>query len=310
MNTVTLPLGLDQGEFWGVVAVAAVACLAGFYFAFYYWKRVRIIEDAPTAKIRSAHQGYCELEGDGRMMEGEPVLSPLTQQHCLWFRYKIERRESSHSNRSQTKWRTVKQATSDNFFELADETGSCLVDPEGAEVSCDEKRVWYGNSDWPTAQPPTAGGSTFSMGMDRYRYSEWLILPNQPLYAIGEFKTVSASDNYSMKDITRDLIRNWKQDKSALLQRFDANKDGQIDEEEWALVRKSAKLHAQAEYRELQKKADIHILQKPDNSQQPFMLSIYPQDQLTKRLRWFAYGALAVFFVAGSVEVWLARYWW
>ncbi len=303
----TLPLGLDPGKYWLIVIAASIACLAGFYFAFYFWKRVRIIEDAPTAKVRSAHQGYVELEGEGCLMDGEPILAPLTHHKCVWFRYKIERKDSSYSNRRQDKWRTIKQVTSDNLFQLVDETGACLIDPEGAEVSSDEKTVWYGSSEWPVSAPALSGSSSFSVGIERYRYTEWLILPRQSLYVIGEFKTVTATANYSMKDVTRDLIRNWKQNQADLLQRFDTNKDGKIDQEEWQLVRQSAKLHAQAEYRELQKKAAVHIVSKPDNRQQPFMLSVYPQAQLTKRLRWYAYGSLAGFFVAGSASVWLLQ---
>lgn len=301
-----LPLGVDVAEYWIIVVVANIACLAGFYFSFYFWKRVRIIEDAPTAKVRSAHQGYIELEGEARLMDGEPIFAPLTHHKCVWFRYKIERKDS-HYRRSQSKWLTVKQAISDNLFQLVDETGACLIDPEDAEVSSDEKTVWYGSSEWPVSAPSLSGGSRFSMGTDRYRYTEWLILPNQPLYAIGEFRTVTATANYSMKDVTRDLIRNWKKDQANLISRFDTNKDGQIDEEEWELVRKSAKIHAQAEYRKLQKKAAVHILSKPENRQQPFMLSVYPQAQLTKRLRWYAYGSLAGFFIAGSGSAWLLQ---
>jgi len=301
------PMGLDPAEYWIVLSVAAVATLAAFYFAWRNWRRARIIEDAPTAKVRSAHQGYLELEGDGQLMDGEPIIAPLTNHACLWYRYKIERKDTYHTKHgTQTRWVVERQENSDNLFHLVDDTGKCIVDPDGAEISTDEKVVWYGDSSWPQTSPLQGGGSLFVS--DRYRYTEWLVLPGQPLYVIGQFKTIAPAQLYKTSEITRDLIRDWKKDQAQMLERFDVNKDGQIDEDEWQLVRKSAKMHAQAEFRERAKQPDIHIIAKPEDDKHPFILSIYPQDQLTKRFRLHAYLFLAGFFAAGSIAAWLLQF--
>ncbi len=303
-----LPMGLSPTAYWIIVALALVATLVTFYFGWRNWRRARLIEDAPTAKVRSAHQGFIELEGEGKLMDGEPIIAPLTNHACVWYRYKIERKETSHgTDGAETKWKIVKQDSSDNLFFLEDETGQCIIDPDGAEVSTDEKLQWYGDSEWPTSAPLLGSGSKL-IGMGRYRYSEWLILVGQPLYAIGQFKTVAPAQLYSVSDITRDLIRDWKQDQAAMLERFDVNKDGQIDQDEWKILRHSAKLHAQAEHRERAKQPDIHIMEKPQDGQHPYLLSVYPQDQLTKRYRLHAYLFLAGFFVAGSIAAWLLKF--
>ena len=300
-------MGLDPAEYWIVLSLVAVATPVAFYFAWRNWRRARIIEDAATAKIRSAHQGYLELEGDGQLMDGEPIIAPLTNHACLWYRYKIERKEVSHSKDGDTtRWVTEREQTSDNLFHLVDDTGKCIVDPDGAEISTDEKVVWYGDSAWPQNSPLHSGGSMFSS--DRYRYSEWLVLPGQPLYVIGQFKTVAPAQLYKTSEITRDLIRDWKKNQAQMLERFDVNKDGEIDEDEWLLVRKSAKMHAQAEFRQRAKQPDIHIIAKPEDDKHPFILSIYPQDQLTKRFRLRAYLFLAGFFAAGSVAAWFLQF--
>ncbi len=299
-------MGLGPTQYWIVLIVAVLATLAAFYFGWRNWRRARIIEDAPTAKIRSAHQGYLELEGDGQLMDGEPIIAPLTNHACLWYRYKIERKEEYHKNDSQTRWITERQETSDNLFYLVDDTGKCIVDPDGAEISTDEKVVWYGDSAWPQNSPLQGSGSLFAS--DRYRYTEWLVLPGQPLYVIGQFKTVAPAQLYNSAEITRDLIRDWKKDQAQMLERFDVNKDGQIDEDEWQLVRKSAKLHAQAEFRERAKQPDIHIIAKPEDDKYPFLLSIHLQDQLTKRFRLHAYLFLGGFFAAGSLAAWMLQY--
>jgi hypothetical protein len=302
------PLGLDPAEYWIVVALAIAATVVAFWYAWRNWRRARLIEDAPTAKIRSAPQGYVELEGEGRLMDGEPIIAPLTNHPCLWYRYTIERKDTYHTKHgTQTKWTTIRQETSDNLFLLDDGSGRCVIDADGAEITTDEKLQWYGDSAWPESAPLLGSGSAF-MGMGSYRYTEWLILVGQPLYAIGQFKTVAPAQLYSQSDITRDLIRDWKQDQAALLERFDVNKDGQIDQDEWTLVRQTAKLHARKEFRERAKQPEIHLFSQPEDGR-PYLLSIYPQDRLTKRYRLHAYLSLAGFFLAGAAASWLLRAW-
>mgnify|MGYP006966890906 CR=1 FL=1 len=73
------------------------ACIC-FYLCFRYLYRYGVIEDTPTSKIRSAAQGYTELEGTANLLPGEPVYAALTQQLCPWFDYKIEKRTSHYSH--------------------------------------------------------------------------------------------------------------------------------------------------------------------------------------------------------------------
>jgi hypothetical protein len=304
----TLPNGLDPAEYWIILLLVCVATIGAFYYAFRNWRRARIIEDAPTAKIHSAHQGYVELEGDGRLMDGDPIIAPLTNNPCLWFRYKIERKEQHRTSEgTTTSWSTVREAASDNLFYLRDETGRCVIDPDGAEVTTDDKLVWYGDTSWPQDAPLLGSGAKF-FSDGRFRYTEWLVLQNQPLYVIGEFKTMSPATSYSVTEITRDLIRTWKQDQTQMLERFDIDKDGHIDQEEWELVRKSAKMHAQKEYQEQAKEPDIHIIAKPEDSHHPFLLSVYPQEHLTRRYRIRAGWSLAGFFLVGSAAAWLLQF--
>lgn len=299
-----LPLGLDPQEYWSALIFCIGASLAGFYFTFYNWRRLRLIEDAPTARVRSAHQGYLELEGDGRLMDGEPIIAPLTSSHCLWYRFKIEEKQKRGDSEE---WKVIQQGISDNLFYLEDETGRCVVDPEGAEVNCDDKLVWYGDANWPMSAPLVGKGGKFG-AEGRYRYTEWLILPGQPLYAIGEFRSMNPVEHYSVAEITRDLIRSWKQDQAQLLKRFDGNRDGQIDHKEWELVRKVAEVQAQKEYVQRAEQPQIHLLAKPADGERPFILSVYPQAQLTRRYRLLATASLTGFFLFGSVAVWLAQF--
>src|SRR5690606_17246834 len=84
--------------------------------------------DTPTARIASAAQGYTELQGRGRPLDGTPLLSPVNALPLLWYRLQTERRQSDG------KWRVTSTDTSDASFLLDDGSGECAIDPDGAEM--------------------------------------------------------------------------------------------------------------------------------------------------------------------------------
>ncbi|MBA1332790.1 hypothetical protein QQ73_17505, partial [Candidatus Endoriftia persephone str. Guaymas] len=106
-------LTMPELTFWIWVNSLALLCLAALWFAFRNLSRARIIEDTPTSLIRSAHQGYVELNGTAATMQGEPILTPLTHVPCCWYRYRIERRHEKG-------WRTSQQGSSDGLFLIKD----------------------------------------------------------------------------------------------------------------------------------------------------------------------------------------------
>ena len=63
-------------------ALALASLRAGFSGL----RRTRHIEDVPTARVRSAHQGYVELIGTAHTMNGEPIIAPLSNTSCCWYR--------------------------------------------------------------------------------------------------------------------------------------------------------------------------------------------------------------------------------
>ena len=67
-------------DFWLWAIGLLIAAIVGFLISFITLHRKRIIEDTPTSKIRSAAQGYVELIGYGQLMEGQPIVAPLTEQ--------------------------------------------------------------------------------------------------------------------------------------------------------------------------------------------------------------------------------------
>lgn len=66
MNILLAALSPEEYQF--VVGALLLTALISFYLFVRNWKRLRIIEDTPTAKLRSAHQGYIELKEKGNLL--------------------------------------------------------------------------------------------------------------------------------------------------------------------------------------------------------------------------------------------------
>lgn len=258
-------------------ALLAVISLAAWASAF---RRRRAITDTPTAKVASAAQGYTELTGTGRPLDGLPILSPTRHLPCLWYRYTVE--EMNHKR----EWREVHRSESDGSFLLDDGTGQCLIDPAGAEIVTKHKETF------------TSGDT---------RTTEWKLLENDPLYALGEFRTVSglAGELDANADL-RDLLAEWKKDPAALAKRFDLNGDGTLDEQEWQLVRQAAKREVARNHDALRAAPDIHTLTRPTDGRM-FLVSNLSEAKLARRYGLWCLFHLALFFAAVAALPWLAQ---
>ncbi|WP_210396011.1 GIDE domain-containing protein [Motiliproteus sediminis] len=277
---------LSSGELTAAMVISAIVALVLLFMAFYYLKRARIIEDTPTSKIRSAAQGYVELVGPVIGGEAGELVAPLSQYSCVWYRYKVQRYRESGKKGS---WQTVRQGTSDAWFQINDGTGTCVVDPDSADVITEHKRTWYGHDAIPAFSTNSSFFSTFTN--DRYRYIEELIMPHETIYALGNFHTVGGGRNLpTTQQQVGEVIRHWKQDYNALLQRFDADGDGKIDMQEWDAVRRAAEREADKQRDKLAKTPAVNVLSRMPDRRYPFILSTHSQKRLAKRFRLFSTG--------------------
>lgn len=291
-------------HFWLAAGLAALAGAASFHLAFRWLHRARLIADTPTAKVRSAAQGYVELEGRAKLMEGEPIHAPLSGARCVWYSYKVEKRETDYEDgRRSSRWRTVERGVSEAIFHLEDDTGRCIVDPDGADVAPSVRLKWRGHLPRPEHAPQRTGfwNSLFSSGP--YRYTEYRIQENDPLYAIGQFVSLGGADGANLRTEMGDLLNRWKQNRSGLIRRFDANGDGEIDAEEWETARQHAEREVIASWRERTRPTEFHLMKKPDYGR-PYLLSVIPQDKLTERYRRNAWLAVLGFLIAGCSTAW------
>jgi hypothetical protein len=258
----------------------ALAAMAGV--SFFAWiathKRYRQIHDLPTSKVASAAQGYVELFGRSEQIEGVPVMSKLTGLPCCWYRYRVERKGGND------KWVYDSSGESNDHFLLVDDSGQCVISPEGAEVLSRRKQIWQ---------------------QDDYRYTEWLLLPRGMLYALGEFSTATA--NVTELDERADvsyLLGEWKKDKKGLLERFDLDLDGTINMKEWEMARLQAQREVRRRHADIRGRDGVHLLRKPGDGRL-FLLANELPDNLGRRFALWSAVHLLIFFGAGGAALYL-----
>ena len=266
------------------------------WFGFRYLRYFRLITGTPTALIRSAHQGYVEVIGHITNGEGHTLFAPLSGMQCVWYRYKVEDRH----DRNQGK---VREGESDNWFTVMDESGTCLVDPDGAEIRPDFTRTWYGETVYPQDEvaPGVRSNPLTSpigdLSGPRYKYTEELLMVHEKVYLLGEFRSVGGGRHVeSSNDLKKEVIQEWKQDYNTLLETFDTNQDGKIDMQEWAKVQEAAHKEALIR-RDAQINApSTHVFIKPRTKDNPYLISTLDEAELAKKYGWLS-AACAVAFI-------------
>ncbi|MBI1174667.1 MAG: hypothetical protein GC139_05290 [Sideroxydans sp.] len=241
-------------------------------------RRLRLVRDTPTSRIASAAQGYAELIGRGKQFNDPPLLGKLSLLPCLWYRYKIERKDSKNE------WRTEESGESAAPFMLEDDSGRCIVNPDGAEILTMHKDTWQRGT---------------------YRYTEWKLLDIDTIYAIGQFRTFGGSSTETTtKQEMNAVLAEWKQDMPSLHQRFDLNNDGQLDMQEWMLARQAARREAKKRVSEAHVQPDTHYLLQP-HDQRLFLISNLPQNKLERRYWFWTWAHLIIFFGTLGALSWL-----
>lgn len=301
----------DAGHYWTAAAVGICATLLLIWKAFQLLAHKRLMEDMPTTRLRAAAQGYLELGGEARLLDGEPIVAPLTGRTCCWYRFKVERRNRGHGRhgRDHNRWQRVDGGESSAIFMLDDGTGRCAVDPEGASITPSLRNVWYGNSQLPprlTVRKSRWGGALAGQFGGGYRYTEEVIVPASPLYALGFFRTHGGAA--TPLDTSQDasaLLREWKADRGALLHRFDRDRNGEIDAQEWEYAHTAAYAEiAQTCATRSHAPPAVDMLSRPPNGGQPYILAARTEAQLQGRKRLLSTLCLASGSALGLCVTW------
>jgi len=270
-----LGIHLESRESW-LVSLGLIAAISLLVWLSAL-KRLRAIRGTPTSKVASAAQGYVELIGRGRPYGEMPLISKLSRLPCLWYRYRIDEKNS------ENEWRTIDSGETSEPFLLDDGSSTCVVDPFGAEIQTKHKDTWR------EAQ---------------FRYTEWKLIDSENIYAIGELRTRSMGAEFDTRTELNALLAEWKLDKPALHARFDLDNNGELDMKEWMLARQAAKREVDKKKRVAQAQSDIHLLGLPRDGKL-FLISNLSPEKLSRRYLFWSWAHLVIFFSALSAISWM-----
>lgn len=274
-----LVVGLKTNQPLGWVVSLALISVISFFAWISTFRRSRAIADTPTSRINSAAQGYVEIFGRASQASEYQVQAKMGSLPCIWFCCITYRKGSDN------KWQEVGREASDGIFEISDETGTCMVDPDHAEVITTHRRTWYEG---------------------QYKHVEEQLFPSDSIYVLGEFSTVGgANSTFDLKSDMNALLAQWKQDRPTLLKRFDLDGDGEVDLDEWQLARNAARREIEKQHRELRLQTGVHVMRRP-KSGQLYLLSNLSPHQLNRKYTLWSWFHLTVFFCGVVGAVWVA----
>ncbi len=277
--------------------LAAAVLLWGLWRGMRCFAVARDLLDTPLSRLRSVAQGYVAIEGLAQLMPGPTILSPLTGTHCAWWSYSVEYGRGKQRD-------IIAKATSDDLFYLVDDSGRCVVDPVGASIEPGVSRCWRGAGEQPGRIPEPGWDALFTFGP--YTYRERLVPLNASVFARGWYHTQRAVQDGGEQQDLRELLVQWKQDRRTLLQRFDADHNGEIDQQEWETARAAALEKIRAERFSEAAPPDCDVLGKPPDHR-AYVLSARRRPVLVSRWRWRGTLALALGLLAGGyLATWLA----
>ena len=110
----------------------AVAMVLAIWAALNAKRFRQFILDTPRSKIGSAAQGFVELQGKCEFYGNRITQGFMHGPPCVWHRYTVGCVENETSQSGQ----------SDLPFVIRDETGTCVVNPDGAKIISSGRRSW------------------------------------------------------------------------------------------------------------------------------------------------------------------------
>jgi len=261
--------------------------VCGFFIWQHAFRRYRDIANAPTSRIGTAAQGYVEIHGTASAAEETRPVTGISQAPCLWYRYEIAQRGSFNS-RSLTPfsfvYTPVETRVSETHFAVRDATGAAVIFPHGSEVICAHKEIWYS---------------------DTTRYTEERIVEGDPLYVLGHFTTSHRQFNVQLALHCR--LEKWQRNRSEVLRRFDANKNGVIDYEEMEAMKRAAEAEVEAQRLAEREGEEVHVLIQPEGGQ-AFLLSTKPETDLQGHyFFWHVVGLVFFFTGLAGFGVWALK---
>ena len=194
---------------WPVLATGAVVTGLGMAAgALHGWRVRRLIQDTPTAKIRSMPMGRVEIEGTVTARSG--TRAALSGRECAYWELDVSVQSGKRG------WTIVQREQSGSPFYLEDGTGVALIYPRGAEcrVTHALEEACHGLSLPPVYADYLAGRDlklrhVWRLGAMRFR--ERMLLEGSHVYVLGaafpRARSVAVSDGEAMEATGTDGLR-------------------------------------------------------------------------------------------------------
>lgn len=182
-----------------VLAIGAAISIPICWYAIGEFRLANRLLRVRPDSVFDATDGGIELRGTAEPIDdGRFLRSPFTDRPCLVYEYEVEEYSSSGSNSS---WRTIDSGVEYVPFRLADDSGSVLIEPPGADFRLErDARI---DVDGGTEPPERIArfieatdavdcqNTTFDLrvfelktGRDR-RFTERLLVPGEEVHVLG-----------------------------------------------------------------------------------------------------------------------------
>ena len=243
-----------------------------FWYAFYFLRMKRQIENTPTSRIRSVAMGMVEVKG--RAIRKFALISPMSQTPCVFYRLVKYRRGKNNQ------WKVSSISSSNSVpFQVEDDTGRVEINPAGCRVSAGSKQE---------GTPGQVGLMRLSDASDD-KWVEEVIVEGTLLYVLG-YASAKRSEGPTHIEQKIKALRELKQNPQNL-QQFDSDGDGNISESEWDTARAAVedKIMRESLKNNLKrKKQEEHIVIGKKNGRPLIIAETHSEDHLTAR--YFYYG--------------------
>jgi len=269
---------MDPNPAGYIIIISEIIFAAGGLFLSYrYFKYVQYLKNIPTAKIRSAPQGYVELTGKARPFSSTPYYVPGTGIPCVWFECVYDERQGSGSKPMMVTIET------EQCFLIDDDTGTCRIDPPDIEIIT-----------------KNSGGIPGRSGFTRW------IGVGEEVHVFGVIETLHVNYRKQENELKRSRLKALKADRE-LMMKFDANNDGAIDIEEWESARKQVEQdvdnYIAEKHKQHKHKFVENVLRPPRDAYLPYLLSAYSELPVIRRYKLISSACFLVFLaiVAGTI---------
>jgi hypothetical protein len=244
----------------GGLAAIVVAGLAGFVELV---RQIRRVEDLATSRIRSAAQGYVEIEGRAAPL-GATTRCPACGTECVWW---------SVVEKPHPKARSGTRRSSESPFLVEDGAEVCIVEPREAE--------------WLVGTVKCHGSWA------RYLAGSRHIVPGDFLYVLGEFRTDRSGQGpdppraRASVQASAAAAQRIQQGLSAAAGRAaaDTDKDGVLSVAERQAFAAQVKAQVAVERGLTSWNSEVHRIGRPVDGR-PFVVSTQPQSVAMRWQRW------------------------